>query len=116
MWIFLNNSFLSIVDKAPDTTKLVVRARRAGHIEAVFPDAVVIANSSVDYLYRAFIDRKEVALALADQVMSLNYPNFKSSIHNDATHSRAAHKVWDVMADTQEIPPYSGDMIARRLK
>lgn len=33
MWIFLSDSFLSIVDKEGDGSTLLVRARRAGDIE-----------------------------------------------------------------------------------
>jgi hypothetical protein len=38
MGIFLNDAFLSIVDKDGDGTTLLVRARRKGDIERVFPD------------------------------------------------------------------------------
>lgn len=107
MWVFLNNAFLSIVDKAEDKSKLVVRARRKGHIEAVFPGVMVTRNPSGDYLYRAFIDREAVAAAMQQAVMGITYPNFKNSI-KDNVHHNAAHKVWDVMAKTQEVPPYSG--------
>lgn len=108
MWIITSNAFLSVVDKCPDRSKLVVRSRRAGHIEAVFPDADVIRDASGDYLFRAFIKREEVAAAMAKAVMDINYPNFKNSI-KDHTHHRAAHDIWHIMAETQEVPPYSGN-------
>ena len=38
MWIFLSDSFLSIVAHRDKPGVLLVRARRAGDIEAVFPD------------------------------------------------------------------------------
>jgi hypothetical protein len=107
MWLFTSNGFLSIVDKAPNPDQLVVRARCEGHIEAVFPDAKVIRDGSGDYLFRAFIDRPDVADALFKAVMDLDYPNFKNSIKDDRYHN-ACSSVWGVMSRLQPVPPYSG--------
>jgi hypothetical protein len=73
MWIFLNNSFLSIVgDKhAPDN--LLVRARRDGDIERVFPFASVLLATESDYRFRAFVPRSVVTKTIADQVSETNY-------------------------------------------
>ena len=83
MWVFFNNSFLSVVDKAPDPANLVVRARVEGHIEAVFPDAKVLRDASGDYLFRAFIPRELVAQAMLEAVMGIDYSNFKNSIRDN---------------------------------
>lgn len=107
MWVFLNNSFLSIVDKAPDISKLVVRARVEGHIEAVFPDAEVIRDASGDYLFRAFIDRQAVADAMYQAVNGIQYNNFKNSIRDNRYHD-ACSRVWGVMSGLQPVKPYSG--------
>ena len=56
MWIFLTDAFLSIVDKDGDGTTLLVRARRAGDIERVFPGAEVIEGASSDCRCRARTD------------------------------------------------------------
>jgi hypothetical protein len=53
MWIMTNNSYLSIVSKDCGPAELLVRARRTGDIEKVFPDAKVTRNTMRDYLYRA---------------------------------------------------------------
>jgi hypothetical protein len=87
---------------------LVVRARRPGHITAVFPKAEVFIKPERDYLYRAFIERDLVGSALYQSVMDINYGNFKNSITDDKHHC-AAMQVWSVMSHTQETPPYSGD-------
>ena len=47
MWIMMNNSFLSIVSKDCGPAELLVRARRAGDIERVFPDAKVTRNTTL---------------------------------------------------------------------
>lgn len=107
MWLCLNNAFLSVVSKTPKSKTLLVRARRRGDIERVFPGAKVVTIPGRDYQFRADIDRKEVAAKVAEMVMGISYPNFKGSVtqeHDDLHH--AYMKVWHVMADLQEIPPY----------
>lgn len=105
MWIMTSTSFLSIVDKAAAPGCLVVRARVAGHIEAVFPDADVSRTPGNDYLFRAEIPREQVAEAIAAQVRGITYPNYKSSVKDDSYHD-ALLRVWRDMADLQEVPPY----------
>ncbi len=47
MWIMTNNSYLSIVSKDCGPAELLVRARRAGDIEKVFPDAKVTRTTNL---------------------------------------------------------------------
>jgi hypothetical protein len=75
---------------------LLVRARVAGDIERVFPDAVVTMTPDADYRFRAVLPRKIVAAVLAEQVASISYPNFKSSI-KEADRHNACMDVWSVM-------------------
>lgn len=53
MWICLNDAFLSIVRKDCGPNELLVRARREGDIERVFPRVKVEVTPLADYLYRA---------------------------------------------------------------
>ena len=96
MWIFLSDSFLSIVDKGGDGSTLLVRARLAGDIERAFPQAEVIEGAGTDYRYRARIDREQVALRVADAVRGINYPNFKSTVRDPQRHD-ALMDVWQIM-------------------
>lgn len=97
MWIFLTGSFLSIVDKGDNTGQtLLVRARKAGDIEAVFPGAEVIEGGGTDYAFRARIDRERVAQAMADQVRAVTYPNFKSTVKERDRHD-AYLDTWQAM-------------------
>ena len=96
MWIFTSTAFLSIVDKGGDGSTLLVRGRRKGEIESVFPDAQVQITKHNDYRYRARIDREQVALAMAEMIRDLRYGNHKSSIRNHELHD-ACMKVWEVM-------------------
>ena len=113
MWICLNNAFLSIVTdpESPDT--LLVRARRPGDIESVFPDAKVARRPGRDYLYRASINRDEVAATIACAALKINYPNFKDSVRNAELHDAYA-RVWGVMANIQAVRPYGDDTVSAR--
>jgi hypothetical protein len=107
MWLMLNKSFLSIVDPdghyaggGPKADKLLVRARIAGDIEAVFPKARVQRTEHRDYLFRALIDRHTVAEAMVREVMNLDYHNFKGSTKAKWRHDDYM-KVWHVMNNAQ---------------
>jgi len=106
MWVCLSNAFFSIVDPEDGSNNLRVRARRKGDIERVFPKAKVERTPGRDYLYRAHIDRDLVAQAIADQVRSIDYNNFKNSVRDDKLHS-AYGSFWHTHSRLQEIPPYS---------
>jgi len=102
MWIFLSGSFLSIVDKGDKSGKtLLVRARRKGDIENVFPKADVIEGAGTDYRYRARIERDEVALRMADEVRGISYANFKSTVKDNERHD-AYMNVWRVIYRYQD--------------
>ena len=102
MWIFLSGSFLSIVDKGDKSGEtLLVRARRKGDIESVFPNATVVEGEGTDYRYRARIDREEVALRMADEVRGIAFPNFKSTVKEHDRHD-AYMDVWRAMYPLQE--------------
>lgn len=106
MWIILSDVFLSIVHKdcAPD--ELLVRARRPGDIEKVFPGAKVKESFGTDYRYRAKVMRSAIAAAMAEQIYAIDYANFKDSIPDDKFH-HAAHRIWDAMARLQPGGPYA---------
>jgi hypothetical protein len=97
MWVFLSDSFLSIVDKGdPSGKTLLVRARRKGDIERAFPGAEVVTGGGTDYRYRARLDRTIVAKKVADSVMNLDYENFKNTVKERDRHD-AYLQVWDAM-------------------
>lgn len=107
MWISLSNAFLSIVSNPDDAATLLVRVRRKGDIETVFGvDVEVVTVPGRNYQFcAAFIPRDVVASAIGEALKAIEYPNFKNSVYDDALHGAYA-KVWGVMADLQEIPPY----------
>lgn len=107
MWIMLQGCFLSLVSKDCEPDELLVRARREGDIEKLWPDAKVTEYTKSDYLYRAAISKLDIALALAHEVNEIDYPNFKDSVEDEALHD-AYTEVWFIMAGLQDPKPYSG--------
>ena len=101
MWIFLPKSFISVVQKPGDTDTLTVRARIKGDIESVFPQAKVVVNQGTDYKYRARVPRAAVAQVLHDQVMNLDWSNFKGAVKAKKRHD-AYMNVWSAMYAVQD--------------
>jgi len=99
-----NNGYLSIVSKDCGPAELLVRARRAGDIERVFPDAKVTRNTNSDYLYQAVLPRDVVKQALAAMIDHIDYANFKDSVEDRSLHA-AYVSVWCAMAGLQHPPP-----------
>lgn len=105
MWVFLKDSFLSIVEDISDIggNTLLVRARIKGDIEKVFPDVKVKRTTKNDYLFRAWVERNEVAHVMAQQVQGIVYSNFKDEVKkHDKSRMPIYHRVWAEMADMQD--------------
>ena len=109
MWIATNRGFLSIVTAdrarlpAPEKKALAaapkvlcVRARKAAHLRALFPGKTVHQFANRDYPARIFIANTELAMLLADEVLTIDYPNFKNSVKDAELHD-AYMGVWSVM-------------------
>lgn len=94
MWIFLSDSFLSVVQYKQDPKYLLVRARYRGDISRIFGKKVpVVFSSATDYQYRAVLPRKTVAEVLKKQVLDITYENFKDSVEDPDRHA-AYFQVW----------------------
>lgn len=107
MWICLNDAFFSIVNKDCSRDELMVRARRPGDIEKLFPNAKVTEYTASDYHYRAAVKRQELGEALVAELARVTYSNFKDSVDNRPLHD-AYLRVWTAMASLQPKRPYSG--------
>lgn len=113
MWIMLSDCFFSIVRKDCARDELLVRARRRGDIEKLWPGAEVTKYDRSDYLFRAKIKIPYVIAALNGEVHRINYDNFKDSVKDDDLHD-AYMRVWVAMAEIQETPPYGNTWFAPR--
>lgn len=112
MWLMLNDCFFSIVQKDCGRDEVLVRARRKGDIEKVWPKAKVIRGELNDYLYRARIAKEEVKRALALEVDRVTYSNFKDSVADPVLH-RAYSRVWgDMLAVEEKRPGYPHSLFA----
>lgn len=96
MWIALSDSFLSIVHKDCQRDELLVRARRKGDIERIFPRAKVTRAAKADYRFRAAVKTSEVCKAISREVRRVTYSNFKDSVRDDDLHD-AYLKFWNAM-------------------
>lgn len=103
MWIVLNKSFLSIVKNRNDENQLLVRARVKGDIEKVFENADVFEDENADYKYRSYIARKNVADKISDELLKINYDNFKNSVSKDEYNRVNAYmNVWSALNKLQK--------------
>ncbi len=93
---FYKHRILSVVAHREKEDMLLVRARRSGEIESIFPDASVYEIDNADYHYRAEIERDKVAQVMADQIKNIGYDNFKSSV-SDNKRRDAYMDIWSVM-------------------
>lgn len=101
MWILMNNSMLSIIRHRDRPDDLLVRARLAGDIERVFPDAQVVEGAGSDYRFRATVPRSTVAEAVSRRLRDIDYGNFKNSVREPARHG-AYFDVWHALYGLQE--------------
>jgi len=104
-WICLNDAFFSIVNDGQHAGCLVVRARRKGDIEKVFPGVKVRTLRGRDYQFRAHVKREVVADAIRIAIMDIDYSNFKGSVDDPELHS-AYQSFWHIHARLQPVPPY----------
>jgi hypothetical protein len=102
----LSDCFLSVVSKDCARDEVMIRARRKGDIEKIFPNAKVSRYTKSDYLYRAAVKREYLKAALCGEVDRINYDNFKSSVTDTPLHN-AYLRVWTAMSTLQEVRPYS---------
>ena len=93
MWLMFSNCFLSIVRKDCGEAELLVRARRRGDIERMFPSAKVTEDTKTDYLYRAVIHKAEVMEKIDTMIDGIDYPNFRDSVKDRELHD-AYLDVW----------------------
>jgi hypothetical protein len=108
MWIFTKHSVVSVVEYDPtngyaddgvapqDRSKLLVRARKARHLaELGFADGEIISTPTNDYPYRVICDKTKFAAIMMDQVLGINYENFKAECYVAGTHpEEMLHEVW----------------------
>jgi hypothetical protein len=95
MWVFLTDAFLSIVTDRDNPKNLLVRARFAGDIEAVFP-FVKAERTEGDYPYQKSVERDVVAAALSQRLRALDYDSLREAVQEDERHE-TYFQVWSTL-------------------
>jgi len=108
MWIFMNDSFVSIVKYTEDGVGarpipayggkdqlLLVRARRRACLTALFPKwkRFIQRTPKADYLYRIVLLASDVYPVVLNRIAGIDYNNFKGSVANKRRHD-VYMKVW----------------------
>lgn len=96
MWIFTTHGYISVVAHRDQPGDLLIRARRAEHLQALFPDTQVHCTPRADYRYRATVPRETFLGRMLGHLATIDYTNFKAAIP-DADYHDAATEVWQVM-------------------
>jgi hypothetical protein len=106
MWIFTETGFVSAVANIDDDASLVVRSRDRQSLEslAALDGDQIIVGAGSDYPYRLLCTRTVFTTWLASQVSALDYPNFKSRVHDTRgdTWASALLDVWSAMCDVTD--------------
>ena len=101
MWIFMQDSFVTISQDKNQRDRFMIRARVAGDIEKLFPETKVIRMDDADYLFRAFIPKDRVVEVLSRAMGNIGYTSFKGGV-KDKCRAWFYAQVWSIMADMQD--------------
>jgi len=103
MWVFTSSGFVSAVYK---DGALQVRARDRKSLDVLSKEtaAAIIATPLADYPYRIAITNEQFSKWLSQQVMSVDYKNFKSEIADTRGYgfAKPLNKVWFVMHEVED--------------
>ena len=123
MWLFTKHGFFSVVcarqgdgrhGQPIDTTRLMVRARVRGHLDALrkrWPDDLGLCEirtfAGTDYAFRMFVDKHAWSRVLSELALETDYDNFKEEVARyqarvGERYERSLHEVWEVMHRLQE--------------
>ena len=120
MWIFLPDSFVSIVAHAHQPKHLLVRARRKSDLVAFVQTEQGIAHTPAsDYAWRIALPRRTVVGLIASRLVKMESHNFKQAM-TDSALADLARFVWTIMmhrdprrSDTWEPEQSRADELTR---
>lgn len=97
MWVCMQNGFLSAVEDRYNEDYLIVRARRRNHLEDNFPEREedIYTTKDSDYPWRLSLSKKDFAAFVADQVLKIDYGNFKNSVKEKPLHDFYMDVWWE---------------------
>jgi hypothetical protein len=108
MWVMTQVGFFSIVRKRGET-HLTVRARVRSDLEALEKEYLpslgpIISGGGTDYPYRATVDSKALATAMARMVEEIDYSNFKDTVAARQGFERA-HVYGEIWSTLRKLTP-----------
>lgn len=99
MWIFMKEGFLSVVQVRDDENHLLVRARDRKHLHAIgIPDKEILVIEGADYQYRHKMHKITFYVLIAQEIKSIGYPSFKSSVE-DPKYRQVLGKIWSIVSE-----------------
>ena len=103
MWVFSTSGFVSAVYK-DGALQVRARDRRSLTPLAKQTGAEIVATPLADYPYRIAITNEQFSKWLSQQVMSVDYKNFKSEIADTRGYgfAKPLNKVWSVMHEVED--------------
>jgi hypothetical protein len=98
MWLFTQNSFISVVQHRGRTDDVLIRARVKKHLTRLFPDKAkeIFEDADADYRWRLILSKQELADRISAYILqSLDYDNFKAAQEaDDSGWLRFLNAVW----------------------
>ncbi len=106
MWLFTKHGFFSAVQNWDDASLIHVRARFQGDLEklceAYGVEPKVVSLPDADYPYRMDFDREKLAEIAKNEIMAIDYTNFKNAVHDGTERDSAYMGVWSTMRRYQK--------------
>ncbi len=103
MWIFTTSGFVSAVYK---DGAVQVRARDCKSLQSLVKStgATVVATPLADYPYRISMTNEQFAYWVNQQVLAINYKNFKAEVADTRGYgfAKPLNQVWSVMHEVED--------------
>ena len=110
MWVFTKSGFFSAVRHTEKPDVLLVRARFEGDLERFCRThglhgikKTIRETPDADYRFRAEIPCEAFAEALRAEALTIDYPNFKSAVHDGTERDAAYMDCWSAMRRGQDL-------------
>lgn len=106
MWIFCGDGFFSAVQHKDDADSILVRSRVHGDLltacERMGVDGPERTLQGSDYAFRVTVPRKLWEAYVRFMANTIDYTNFKESVHGEPDRDYALMRCWRAMYDLQE--------------
>lgn len=106
MWLFTETGFISAVEHRTDKNLLAVRARDRQSLEPISHEygLEIRVDEYTDYPYRVFITKEDFASWVTNNIMFLEYGNFKNQVAltRGKEFAHTLGSVWATMLDAED--------------